>query len=181
VSAGDVVQPGAAIYTVVDPSSMRLEAAVPAEQLGAVKLGAPVSFTVNGYPDKSFSGRVTRINPTADAVTRQVQILVSIPNTGNRLVAGLFAEGRVASETHEGLVVPATAVDERGVRPTVVRIKGGRVQRVEVEIGLRDAATETVEVIGGLAPNDTVLLGAAQSLEVNTPVRVQTVSDRAQR
>jgi hypothetical protein len=57
--------------------------------------------------------------------------------------------------------------------------KSGRVQRVEVEIGLRDAATETVEVIGGLAPNDTVLLGAAQSLEVNTPVRVQVPSDRA--
>ena len=181
VSAGDVVQPGGALYTVVDPSSMRLEASVPAEQLGAVKLGAPVSFAVNGYPEKSFSGRVTRINPTADPVTRQVTLLVSIPNAGNRLVAGLFAEGRVASETHTGLVVPASAVDERGVRPAVTRIKDGRVQRVDVQIGLRDAASETIEVIGGLAPNDTILLGAAQSLEVNTPIRVQVPSDRAQR
>jgi membrane fusion protein, multidrug efflux system len=91
-------------------------------------------------------------------VTRQVQLLVSIPNAGNRLVAGLFAEGRVASETHQGLVVPGSAVDERGVRPAVMRIKDGRVQRVDVQVGLRDAATESVEVLGGLAPNDTVLL-----------------------
>jgi membrane fusion protein (multidrug efflux system) len=181
VSAGDVVQPGGEIYTVVDPSSMRLEAAVPADQLMAIKLGAPVTFTVSGYPDRAFTGRVTRINPAADPVTRQVQIYVSIPNAGSRLVAGLFAEGRVASESHLGLVVPQAAVNERGTSPTVMRIKGGRVKQVAVQLGLRDAATETVEVVAGIAASDTVLLGAAQGIEPNTPVRVQVPSDRAQR
>src|SRR6476646_2049023 len=48
VSAGDVVQPGAALYTIVNPSSMRLEASVPANELASVRLGMPVDFVVNG-------------------------------------------------------------------------------------------------------------------------------------
>ena len=56
VNAGDVVSMGGALITVVDPSTMRLEASVPAEALGAVRLGAPVDFSVTGYPNRHFTG-----------------------------------------------------------------------------------------------------------------------------
>src|SRR5439155_5821465 len=62
VSAGDVVQPGGALYTIVNPATMRLEASVPANELSAVRLGVPVDFTVNGYPNRHFTGRITNIN-----------------------------------------------------------------------------------------------------------------------
>lgn len=179
VSAGDVVAPGAAIATVVAPGTMRLEASVPAEQLGDVHIGAPVQFTVNGYPNRQFTGRVTRINPVADPATRQVRIIVSLPNTGGTLVGGLFADGRVASETRTGPVVPATAVDERGVRPNVMRLKGGAVEKVDVTLGIRDATSETVEVRSGVVPGDTVLIGAARGLSPGTPVKVMATSDVA--
>jgi RND family efflux transporter MFP subunit len=177
VSTGDVVSVGTALYTVVDPSSMRLEASVPAEQLGQVRLGAQVRFTVNGYPGRQFLGRISRVSPVADPTTRQVQIIASIPNAGNRLVAGLFAEGRVASETREAIVVPATAVDQRGVTPTVVRVKNGRAEKVQVELGLADEGTERVEIRRGVQAGDTLLLGQAQGISPNTPVRVSTVRD----
>src|SRR5206468_216187 len=48
VNAGDIVQPGAALFTVVNPTTMRLEASVPADQLSAARIGAPVDFAVNG-------------------------------------------------------------------------------------------------------------------------------------
>ncbi|HEX5633651.1 MAG TPA: efflux RND transporter periplasmic adaptor subunit, partial [Gemmatimonadales bacterium] len=95
VAAGDVVQPGAALFTVVDPTSMRIEASVPAAQLGAVRVGVPATFTVSGYPDRVFSGKIVRINPTADPTTGQVRVVVSIPNDRATLVGWLFAEGRV--------------------------------------------------------------------------------------
>ena len=179
VSAGDVVVPGAPLFTVVEPGSMRLEASVPAEQLGAVHVGAPVSFTVNGYPGRQFTGRITRVNPVADPTTRQVQILATIPNAGNTLVGGLFAEGRIASESRDGLVIPANAVNERGIAPTAMRLKGGAVEQVTVQIGLRDAASEVVEVAGGLAAGDTVLVGAAQGISAGTRVTIGRISDRA--
>jgi len=177
VNAGDVVTPGTALYTVVDPGSMQLEASVPADALGDVRVGMPVDFTVTGYPNRHFTGRITRVNPTADPTTRQVKILASIPNAGNTLVGGLFAEGRVSSEAHTAPMVPIAAVDERGLRPTVVRLKNGKVEKVEVALGIRDQAAETVEITSGLVPGDTVLLGAARGISPGTPVKVSAPND----
>jgi RND family efflux transporter MFP subunit len=172
VSAGDVVQPGTALYTIVDPSSMRLEASVPAEQLSLIRVGVPVAFTVSGYPGRQFVGHITRVNPTADPTTRQVRIYVSIPNAGRTLVGGLFASGRLSTSTKSGLVVPAAAVDVRGTQPVVTRVKGGKAEHVNVQIGLTDKSTETTEILAGLFAGDTLLLGAAQGITPGTPVKV---------
>jgi RND family efflux transporter MFP subunit len=176
-NAGDIVSPGTALFTIVDPSTMRLEASVPAQSLALVRVGLPVQFTVSGYETRRFTGRVTRVNPTADPNTRQVRIIATIPNAGASLVGGLFAEGRVTAETRTVPVVPIAAVDERGVRPSVMRIKNGRVEKVEVELGLRDNQIESVEVRSGVIPGDTVLLGTARGLTAGTPVKVSTPSD----
>jgi membrane fusion protein, multidrug efflux system len=177
-SAGDVVQPGSEMFTIVDPSSMRLEASVPSDALTALRIGDPVEFKVNAYPDRTFTGRVERINPTADPATRQVRIYVAIPNAGGRLVAGLFAEGRVATDSREALIVPENAVDVRSVRPTAMRVKNGRAERVEVELGLEDEAGERVEIRTGLSAGDTVLLGAALGITPGSQVRVRQIADR---
>jgi RND family efflux transporter MFP subunit len=177
VNAGDVVTPGTALYTVVDPGSMQLEASVPAEALSEVRVGMPVDFKVNGYPNRHFTGRITRVSPTADPTTRQVKILASIPNAGNTLVGGLYAEGRVSSESRTAPMVPIAAVDERGLRPTVVRLRNGRIEKTEVGLGIRDQAAETVEITSGLADGDTVLLGAARGISPGTPVKVSAPSD----
>lgn len=176
-NAGDVVSPGTALVTIVDPSTMRLEASVPAEALGAVRVGAPVDFSVTGYPNRHFTGHVTRVNPIADPATRQVRIIASIPNTGGTLVGGLFAEGRVSSESRLAPVVPQSAVDERGLRPSIIKLKNGRTEKADVSLGLRDAANETVEITQGVAAGDTVLLGAARGISAGTPVRVSAPND----
>jgi len=176
VGAGDIVQPGAALFTVVDPRSMRLEANVPAEQLGQLHIGSTVRFTVNGYPGRTFTGTVQRIAPAADPATRQVPVVVTIPNEGGTLVAGLFAQGRVESTVRQGILVPAAAVDERGVAPSVLRLKGGKAERVAVQLGTRDPDTEQVEVTAGLAAGDTVLVGPAIGTAPGTPVRVSAAA-----
>ena len=172
VSSGDIVQPGTSMFTVVDPSSMRLEASVQAEQLSEIRVGVPVTFTVSGYPGREFVGRIVRVNPTADPTTRQVRIYVSIPNSGRTLVGGLFASGRVSTASRTGLVVPTAAVDVRGTSPSVMRIKGGKAEKIAVTIGVNDKASETTEVLAGLSAGDTLLLGAAQGITPGTPVRV---------
>lgn len=177
VNAGDVVSPGGALFTVMDPASMQLEASLPAAQLSMVRLGMPIEFKVNGYPNRTFTGRITRINPSADPSTLQVKIAAAIPNAGNSLVGGLFAEGRVATETKTAPTVSLAAVDETGLRPTVVRLRNGKIEKVEVGLGIRDAAAETVEITSGLTQGDTVLLGAARGISPGTPVKVSAPSD----
>ncbi|MEP6834515.1 MAG: efflux RND transporter periplasmic adaptor subunit [Gemmatimonas sp.] len=177
VSAGDVVSPGTALFSIVDPTSLRLEGNIPADAIGSIRVGAPVMFTVTGYPGRTFEGKVLRINPTADATTRQVKVYVTVPNGSGKLVSGLFAKGSVATETRVGLMVPEKAVDQSGVSKVVTRLRGGKVEKVEVTVGLHDAATESFEITKGLAIGDTVLLAQAQGISAGTLVRVSAPKD----
>ena len=170
-TAGDVVQTGDPLFAVVDPRSLELEGTVPAEEVGKLRPGAPVEFTVTGYGERTFAGRVDRVNPAADPATRQVRVYVTIPNTDQGLVAGLFAEGRVGTDRRKALLVPTSAVDQRGVTPTVLVVRAGRVEQQGVELGMRDAATDRVEIRTGVQAGDTVLVGAATATVPGTPVR----------
>lgn len=171
VNAGDVVSPGTELYRIIDPRSMRLEASVPSESLSAIKVNLPVRFEVRGYPGQSFEGRIERISPAADPVTRQVSIFVSIPNTAGRLVAGLFAEGRVAQQSRRALVVPMSAVNTDDPKaPWVLRAAGGKAERVPVTLGIRDEQTERVEIRSGVAEGDRLLVGPAQAITPGTPL-----------
>ena len=171
VNVGDVVSPGTELFTVIDPSSMRLEASVPSEDLSPLRLGAAVEFTVRGY-DQTFAGRIERIAPQADPTTRQVPIFVAIPNDGGRLVAGLFAEGRVVAQQESGLVVPVNAVNTSTQAPWVLRVTNGKTERVNVTLGLRDPRTERVLVASGLSTDDMLLRGASQGITAGTSVQL---------
>jgi membrane fusion protein, multidrug efflux system len=177
-SPGDVVQVGAALFSIVDPRSLRLQGTVPAEAVGTLKPGAPVEFTVTGYAGRTFTGHIDRINPTADPATRQVRVYVSIPNSQQTLVAGLYAEGQVGTSMRRALLAPANAVDQRGVTPTVLRLRGGRAETVSVELGLRDAASDRVELRSGVAQGDTLILASA-GVTPGATVRVQTLETAA--
>lgn len=176
VSPGDIVSPGAALFTVIDPRSLKVEASVPTSALADVRVGAPVVFAVNGS-DRQLEGRVTRVSPMVDPQTKQVKLLASVPNAQNALVAGLFVEGRVATDKRAGILVPEKAVDQTGVSPFVIRLKGGKVERVEVQLGVRDEGAEKIEVRTGLASGDTVLLGAARGISVGSSVAVSSPKD----
>lgn len=171
VNQGDVAQPGAMLYEIIVPSTMRLAASVSSEDLGALEVGRRVDFEVRGYKDQQFQGQITRIAPAADPVTRQIAIIVEIPNPGGKLIAGLYAEGRVSSEEHDALVVPEAAIDSSGDRPTVMRVKDGKAERVAIAVGLRDDVHEVVEVTSGIGDGELIILGhAARTIEPGAKV-----------
>jgi RND family efflux transporter MFP subunit len=169
--AGDVVQVGAALYTIVNPRRLQLEAGVPVTDVARLKVGTPVEFSVTG-DDRRVTGRIDRINPVVDPATRQVRIYASIPNPDQAFVAGVFAEGRVATDSKRAVAVPLTAIDNRGTTPLVHRVKEGRVVEMPVQLGVRDEAAELVEIRAGLAAGDTLLLGSAQGVAPGSRIRV---------
>jgi membrane fusion protein (multidrug efflux system) len=172
VNTGDVVQVGNPVVTVVNPERLRLEATVPVSALTVLRVGTEVDFEVSGYEGKRYTGRVERINPVLDPSTRQVRIHVAIPNVAGRLVAGLFAQGRVAIEQRTALSVPVSALDLKTPTPSIRRLRGGKVELVAVELGLRDDVAQLIEIKAGLEPGDTVLVGPSAAVAVGTPVRI---------
>jgi multidrug efflux pump subunit AcrA (membrane-fusion protein) len=120
----------------------------------------------------TFKGTVDRLDSSADPVTRQVAVFVAVPNSARQLIAGLFAEGRIETAMHEGVVVPLSAVNETGIAPFVTRIKDGKAQRVTVALGTRQADTEEVEITKGVAVDDVLIVGSAMSVADGTAVEV---------
>lgn len=157
VSAGDTAQIGKELLKVIDPASMRFEGLVSADHIGEVKAGQPVSFRVNGYGEQAFAGKVRRVNPSANATTRQVEILVDFTDRTQPKLAGLYAEGRVEATSATSLTLPASALVRDGDKASAWRVADNAVKKVAVVIGARDARTGDFVLRSGLSEGDKLL------------------------
>ena len=156
VSAGDTASVGKELLKVIDPTSLRFEGRVSADKISAVKLGQIVNFSVNGYT-QDFHGKVLRINPSANDVTRQVEILIGFSDATQPRVSGLYAEGTIETAKMDALTLPETALVKVGDKTSVWRIKDSKLTQVNLGVGVRDARTGNYEVRTGLAAGDVVM------------------------
>ncbi len=185
VSNGDTAQVGKELIKVIDPASMRFEGLVSADKIGEVKVGQPVLFRVNGYPGQSFSGKIKRVDPAANAVTRQVEVLVAFDESAQPRVAGLYAEGRVESKSSSSLMVPPSALVQAGDSNYVWRVKGGTVSKVPLTLGARDERSGRWQVLSGLAAGDTIVrvpgsgFKEGQKVVLSTPKAVSSATASA--
>jgi membrane fusion protein, multidrug efflux system len=176
VSAGDTAQVGKELLKVIDPASMRFEGLVSADNIGNVKAGQAVSFRVNGYPDQEFTGKVRRVNPAANATTRQVEVLVDFTGQKQPRLAGLYAEGHVETENFTSLTLPATALVRDGDKTSAWRVKDNKLQKKALVIGERDPRTGDFLLKDGVAEGDQVLrypnalLKDGQLVQASAPV-----------
>jgi RND family efflux transporter MFP subunit len=166
VSAGDTAQVGKELLKIIDPSSLRFEGRVSADAIGAVKTGQHVGFRIHGFDRRDFDGKVMRVNPSANATTRQVEVLVSFANTEDQPdVAGLYAEGRVDTETNAALTLPAASIVREGDNAFAWRVKNGKLQKVKLGLGERDVRSGSFMISAGLAEGDSVLRYPASTLK----------------
>ncbi|GAB4036981.1 MAG: efflux RND transporter periplasmic adaptor subunit [Rubrivivax sp.] len=157
-SAGDTAQIGKELMKVIDPASMRFEGLVSADRLAELKLGQPVTFRINGFADREFSGRVERIDASVNAATRQVAVVVAFDEPAQApRVAGLFAEGRVETGSAQALALPEGALVRAGDSAHAWRVEGAKLAKVTLRLGERDARTGLWPVLSGLAAGDRVL------------------------
>lgn len=174
VQRGDRVATGDPLFVVANTSSFEFEATVPSEFVPRIKVGAPVVLSVSGWPAGAIHGRVARINATADEATRQVKIYVEVPNPDGRLVGDLFASGSiVVDQAAQVLAMPPAAVRRIGDTTIawVMNAKGS-LERRDVKAGLRDDARDLVQVLGGLADGERVVVGPVEGLVAGQPARV---------
>jgi len=164
VSAGDTATVGKELVKVIDPNSMRFEGRVSTDKIATVKLCQPVKFHINGYGNQAFTGVVKRIDPSANDITRQVEVLVGLTGEQPR-VAGLYAEGRIDAETSNALMLPESAIVRSGDDTYTWRVKGGTLAKVNLEVGMRDQRTGNYEIKAGLAAGDTVLRSPSSNLK----------------
>jgi RND family efflux transporter MFP subunit len=165
---GERVSVDARILEVVDLSRLEVEAALPAEDVVALRVGQPAALRVDGI-DAEIPARVARINPSAQAGARTVAVYLAIDGQPG-LRQGLFARGRVVLEERPALVLPPSAVRTDRALPYVLALEGEQIVARTVRTGARGrtGAQEAVEVVEGLAPGARVLAGSAGAIAEGT-------------
>lgn len=170
---GESVRGDDPVFTVVDPRTLELKGQVGAVDAAKVRVGQAVSFAVDAMPGQVFKGSVWRVDPVANAATRQVGVFVRLPNGNGKVVAGQFAHGRIRTGAAvASTVVPVSAVRGDAAAPFVLVIDGGAVHRRTVTLGTRDDATGTVAISSGLKAGERVVVSAGIELADGTKVSV---------
>jgi len=174
VQPGEKVAIEAPLVTVVDLREFEVQALVPAVDVPELRIGMPVEFSVDGFGERRFTGRVERINPSTEAGTRAILVYVGLPNSDATLRAGMFATGRIAlAASAPAPTLPATAVRTEAGQSYVWAIDNGKLVRRIVLLGRRDEASGRVEIKTALAANVPVLASKFDNLKDGLPALVK--------
>lgn len=177
VNVGDKVSGDMPVVQIVDLARMELEAPIPVSEIPFVKVGQEILFTVDGFPSRKFSGKVERVNPSAEAGSRSIMVFVTIPNADASLKGGMFANGVLATNTGTEVdVIPLTALLEEGGQSFVHVVKNGKVERRSIVIGTRNVERGVVVVKEGLERNVPVVAVKADGLKAGATAIVNAAA-----
>ena len=171
---GTVVPAGTPIYSIVDDSMFEFRSSVGSGDFGKLKVGEPVSVTVDALPGFSTIGEVNRIAPQVDARSRSFEAIIRVPGAP-QLVSGLFARANVkVREVPGSLVVPPAALIRDGADPTRAQafiVVGGKAERRDVVVGFE--VPDAIQVTAGLKEGEVVVVDPPSALGPGTQVQVE--------
>jgi RND family efflux transporter MFP subunit len=157
VTQGQYLKVQTPVMVIVNIDPMRVRLRVPEKMAAWVKTGQEVTVSVEAYPGRAFTGKITRINPSVDQQTRAFEVEALIDNRESLLKPGFFVKATIPSSfVVEALVVPQDALlYVYGVYKVFV-IEGNTVKEKEVKIGERTG--DDVEIVEGLSAGDRIAL-----------------------
>lgn len=142
------------IALVVDSGLMLAKAEIPERYAAKVHLKQNVRVKVDAFPDRVFSGKVSRLSPVVDVTTRSTYMEANLENQENLLRSGMFAKVEVVMAKRDNtLSIPIEALAEGG--DVAFAAKDGKASRRTLQIGLR--TEKYVEVQSGLAEGENVV------------------------
>jgi membrane fusion protein (multidrug efflux system) len=171
LASGQLVAAGLLVAQVAPLDPLVAEVDVVGADVARVREGLEARVRHHAWPDERFAGRVVRLAPTIDAVTRALRAEVEVDNRAGLLRPGMFVEVTLVAEHRQGVpVVPREAVADRGGKRVLFILRGQRVARRDVVLGLGD--DRQVEIRDGVEPGERVVVRGLETLTDGTRVRV---------
>lgn len=168
---GQLVNPGQVVATIAPLDPLIADVDLIGSDIARVRVGLEARARYYAWADRVFPGRVLRLGPTVDQRTRALRAEVEIANHDRMLRPGMFVEVTLVGQRREQVpVIPRRALTDRGGRRVVFVLRGQRVARQEVTLGLGD--DELVEIREGLVPGDRVVVRGLETLTDQMLVRV---------
>lgn len=178
VNVGQYVSPGSPVVSVQSLNPIYLDFTLPERQFSEVKVGLPLSVSVDTHPDVQFEGEVTAIEPSVSESTRTFRAQATLQNEEHRLRPGMF--GRVTLDlgnAREVMVVPQSAIQFDPYGNSVFILEEDeegdlRAQRRFIRTGERRG--DLIAITDGIEMNEQVATSGLLKLRNNALVEINT-------
>jgi RND family efflux transporter MFP subunit len=175
VDTGALVGPpgGGAIVTVVRMDKLRVFLTLNEADAMGISVGMDAHVEVDALPGRSFSGKVVRVAPAFDPLTRTLEAEVLLPNDGGELRPGMYGRGFIRREVHPNTpVVQVNAVQISSGKRYVFVLHDTKVERRSITTGADVDDGKLLEIRAGLSAGEEVVIAGADALADGTVVRV---------
>ena len=163
-SRGAFVPVGGRIVSLVSTNPIRLRADIPESSVSAVRVGQTISVTTDAFPNRTFTGRVTRLGTSLSEQTRALPVEAVIANPSNTLRPGMFAKSQlVTNRNGSAIMVPTKAIFTIAGILKVFVIENGKAVEKLVKTGLTDG--ELIEITEGINEGDQVATSNTDKLQ----------------
>lgn len=159
-----LVQPGeklafdTPLMSIVDLAQLEVQAQAAVSDITQVATGARAEVEIEGLADRTFPGRVDRINPSAEPGSRTINVYVALTNDNSLLKAGMFARVRLRVQRDKEVAsLPISAIQNDAGQSVVWIIDDGKLAKRIVTLGRRDERAQLVEIVNGVEPTDRVI------------------------
>lgn len=165
---------GGAIVTVVRTDRLRVFLTLNERDATGVTVGKDAHVELDALPEHApFWGKVVRLAPSFDAITRTLEAEVQLPNPTGELRPGMYGRGSIVLATHPNTpVVSVNAVQISSGKKYVFVLRGDKVERRPIETGAEIDNGATLEVRSGVQAGDEVVIAGADGLSSGVTVRV---------
>ncbi len=181
VNVGDLVgEMGSpkVMFRIINTQILDLTVTVPSGEMGALRIGQPITFSSDAIPAKTFTGRVMFINPVVNEADRSVKVVAEVEDISEQLKGGLYVKGRIITEKRTGILkIPRIALlswDVAGKKGDLFVVKGEIANRRTVQTG--SVMGDFLEVTSGLASGDPVVVRGGFNLKDGDRVNVTQVN-----
>jgi RND family efflux transporter MFP subunit len=153
----------AAVVTLMDFSTVRIDVAIPDTEAPLVRKDLPVKVTVSELPGREFQGVITRFSYALDESTKTMTTEIDIANPDLVLRPGMWATVEIELQKKENaLLIPAEALVTEKNKNSIFVVRDNKAQKVAVQCGFDDGAN--VEILKGCGPSDSVIVAGKQSV-----------------
>jgi HlyD family secretion protein len=155
VNLGELVKAPMPVMAIVRLDPLKVTAEMPEKMAPWITAGRPLELHVDAYPDRTFSGNVTRISPAVNTSTRAFAFEAVVPNPDALLKPGTFARVHVESDKVDPvLTLPYSALQYRYGVNRVCVVQGERLAMRELKVG--DRMGERIEIVSGVKEGERV-------------------------
>jgi membrane fusion protein (multidrug efflux system) len=179
VNPGQYLNPGDQIVALQTLDPIYVDFYVPQESIGQLAVGQPINVSIDSFPNETFSGKITTMNPLIDTNSRNVEVEGTLPNPKNKLLPGMFTDVTVVTGSPKKYItLPQTAINFNSygdiiyiLKPTNEKYNDKAVWEAnEVFVTTGNTRGDQITVLTGVSVGDIVVTSGQLKLKNKSKV-----------